>query len=259
MIRIFIGTSANDEDLEFMATVHYSLEKYASEPLEINWMRLSRDKNSPWYSNPETGEGWQTKGWATPFSALRWGIPAVCNFEGKAVYMDLDKIAKDDIVKLWNTPFNGKPMVSKPEAICVSMYDNARMKDLLPPLKEIKRAGVYRDIRRQFSQPKMIQRYEGNWNCLDMRRDDGRFYESIDDPDIRILHYTNIPWQPHLHYAIPRCRKEGITHWYTKQPPSPHPRKDAIEFFDRTLEEAQKEGYDLDRYRNSQRFGDYGR
>lgn len=259
MIKIFIGTSANDEDLEFMSVVHYSLEKHASQPLDITWLRLSRDPDSFWYSDPQKGKGWQTQGWATPFSALRWGIPAACNFEGKAIYMDLDKIAKDDVTKLWDTPFKGKPMVSKSEAICVSMYDNAHMKDLLPPLKRIKEVGAYRDIRKHFSRPDMIQRYEGNWNCLDMRRDGGGEYESIDDPDIKILHFTNIQWQPHLKYAIPRCNAEGIAHWYKKAPPSPHPRKDAIAFFERTLTEANHSGYPIDRYRNSSRFGDYGR
>src|SRR5262245_61554152 len=91
-IRIFVGCSGNNEDLEFQSVLHYSLEKHASQPLDITWMRLSRDPDSFWFSNPQKKEGWRTEGWATPFSALRWGIPAVCNFEGRAIYMDLDKI-----------------------------------------------------------------------------------------------------------------------------------------------------------------------
>lgn len=258
-IRIFIGTSANDEDLEFMATAHYTLEKHASRPLDITWMCLSRDPASFWFSDPKSKRGWQTQGWATPFSALRWGIPAACNFEGKAIYMDLDKLVMADIAELWDTPFNGKPMVSKPEAICVSMYDNVAMKKMLPPLDQIKSAGFYREVRRLFSQPHLIQRYKGNWNCLDMRRDDGTEYPSIDDPDIKLIHFTAIPWQPHLKYALPRCKAEGIPHWYTKQPPVPHPRKDAVALYDRTLEEALAHGYALDNYRNPDKFGDYGR
>ena len=60
-IRIFIGTSANNEDIEFDCTVHYTLEKHASRPLDITWMRLSKDPSSFWYSNPGTREGWQTQ------------------------------------------------------------------------------------------------------------------------------------------------------------------------------------------------------
>jgi len=258
-IRIFIGTSANNEDIEFDCTVHYTLEKHASRPLDITWMRLSKDPSSFWYSNPGTREGWQTQGWATPFSALRWGIPAACNFQGKAIYMDLDKLVKADIAELWDTPFNGKPMVSKPEAICVSMYDNAAMKNLLPPLHIIKQAGAYRNVRKQFSHPDVIRRYQGNWNCLDMRRDQGGEYSSIDDPDIKLLHFTAIPWQPHLKYALPRCKSEGIVHWYNKQPVSPHPRQDAVKLYDDTLAEAQAAGYAIDNYRNPNPFGDYGR
>lgn len=262
-IRIFIGTSANDEDLEFMATVHYSLEKFASEPLDITWMRLSRDPASFWYSDPQKGRGWRTDGWATPFSALRWGIPAACNYEGKAIYMDLDMVAKADISELWRQEFqNGAGMISKREAICVTMYDNARMKQLLPPIGRIKsEPGLYRTIRKDIVQrPGVIQRYTGgNWNCLDMRRDGGGEYKDIDDPDIKILHFTDIPTQPHLRHAMPRLKREGIKHWYTKASLRTHHRKDALEFYDMTLSQAQTNGYGIENYRNPQPFGDYGR
>ena len=101
-VRIFVGVSGNDEDLEFQAVLHYSLEKYASEPIDLTWMRFERDPSSFWYSDPNKKKGWRTDWWATPFSALRWGIPEACNFEGKAIYMDVDMIAMDDIAKLWN-------------------------------------------------------------------------------------------------------------------------------------------------------------
>ena len=100
-IRIFIGCSANGEDAEAQAMLEYTLRWYASEPLEITWMKLTHDPSSPWHSNPQKHEGWNTRGWATPFSAFRWAIPHVCNYEGKAIYMDVDMIARDDIANLW--------------------------------------------------------------------------------------------------------------------------------------------------------------
>lgn len=261
MIRIFIGSSGNDEDLEFQAVVHYSLERHASEPLDITWMRLSRDPSSFWYSDPQRKRGWSTAGWATPFSALRWGIPAVCNFEGRAIYMDLDMVAKADIAELWNTEIpEGAAMVSKPEAICVTLYDNARMRELLPPIDEIKgRPGFYRDVRNRVTRSGKIKRYAGNWNCLDMRRDNGGEYADVNDPDIKILHFTRIPTQPHLRYAVPRLKAEGRKHWYAKEPLREHHRRDAVAYFDRELEAAVAAGYGLDNYRNPQPFGDYGR
>ncbi len=259
-VRIFIGVSGNNEDLEFQSVLHYSLEKYASEPLDITWMRLSRDPSSFWYSDPQKKLGWRTETWATPFSALRWGIPAACNFEGKAIYMDIDMIAMDDIAKLWNQPITDGRMLSKKEAICVTMYDNAKMKDILPPIEEIKQPGKYRDVRRKvLGSQGVIQRYTNNWNCLDMRKDGGGEYHDLHDPDIKVLHFTQIPTQPHLRHAIPRLAREGGRHWYTANTPRPHHRKDAVEHFDKMLAAAAAKGYGIDRYRVDKPFGDYGR
>jgi hypothetical protein len=262
MIRIFIGCSGNDEDLEFQAVVHYSLQRHTSEPLDITWMRLSRDPQSFWYSDPQANKGWCTKSWATPFSALRWGIPAACNFEGKAIYMDLDMIARADIAELWNEDIpNGYAMVSKPEAICVTLYDCAKMKQLLPAIEDIKRKpGFYREVRNRITNNHRtaIKRYKGNWNCLDMRRDAGGEYTDINDPDIKVLHFTAIPTQPHLPRASARLAQEGRRHWYP-HPTKQHHRKDALKLFDQTFEEAMQNGFTLDKYRNPTPFGDYGR
>jgi hypothetical protein len=247
--------------MEFQAVVHYSLQRHASEPLQIEWMRLSRDPASCWFADPQAKRGWRTTGWATPFSALRWGIPAACNFEGKAIYMDLDMIAKADIAELWNQDVpDGFAMVSKPEAICVTLYDCAKMKALLPPIDDIKlRPGYYREVRNRVIRSGKIKRYRNNWNCLDMRRDTGGEYASINDPDIKILHFTRIPTQPHLRYALPRLKQEGRKHWYSKEPLLAHHRIDAIKYFDDELAAAIAAGYTLDNYRNPTPFGDYGR
>jgi hypothetical protein len=259
-IRIFVGVSGNDEDLEFQAVLHYSLEKHASEPIDLTWMRLNRDPTSFWYADPQKKKGWRTNNWATPFSALRWGIPAACSFVGKAIYMDVDMIAMADIAELWNQQITSGAMLSKPEAICVTVYDCAKMKNFLPPIEKIKEPLQYREIRKDVLRRNgCIQRYKGNWNCLDLRKDGGGEYKDLHDPDIKILHFTQIPTQPHLRHAMPRLAKEGRKHWYTANKPQDHHRKDAIEFFDRTLAEAISHGYDLDRYRNPVPFGDYGR
>src|SRR3569833_1294337 len=94
-IRIFVGCAARNEDLESQAVLEYTLTKYASKPLEIEWMRQSDDPASFWH-------GCNTLGWVTPFSGFRYGIPERCNFDGRAIYMDSDMIVRDDIAKLWD-------------------------------------------------------------------------------------------------------------------------------------------------------------
>jgi hypothetical protein len=222
-------------------------------------MRLSRDPSSFWYSDPQKKRGWRTDRWATPFSALRWGIPAACKFQGKAIYMDVDMIAMSDIAELWNQEITTGAMLAKPEAICVTMYDCAKMQKYLPSIERIKQPRQYLEVRRSVLRNGCVQRYKGNWNCLDLRRDNGGEYHDLHDPEIKVLHFTQIPTQPHLRHAIRRLAKEGRRHWYTAMPPRDHHRKDALEFFDKMLDEAQAHGYTLDRYRNPTPFGDYGR
>lgn len=259
MIRVFVGTPANNEDLECQAVLEASLRKHhPADDLSITWMMLSRDPNSFWYSDPQAQprKGWNTRSWATPFSAMRWGIPAACNFEGRAIYMDSDMIAMADIGELWNQDFpSGKSVLAKggQELIsCVLLFDCAAVKKHLPPIDELKSVkGRYREVRRGLLP--VAANYRGNWNCRD-----GERYSSIDDPDIKVLHYTQIPTQPNHRHARKRLAAEGKKHWYSG-PDLPHPRPEINELFDRLLVEATAAGYPPERYRVSPEFGDYGR
>jgi len=257
VIRVFIGCPANDEDLESQAVLEYTLRKHASRELTIEWMKLSRDPVSFWYSDAHAGKGWLTRGWATPFSAFRWGVPARCGFEGKAIYLDIDMIVMSDIVELWETPFNtGSFCIAKNDhTFCCTLFDCARARKALPGVERIKREyGLYAHLRRAF-RPGQVQlfSYGQNWNCLD-----GENYESIRDPEIKIVHCTSIPTQPQLRHALPRLKKQGRNHW-SNQPSRRHWRKDIEELFDSTLVEAYAAGFTLDRYQSREMFGEYHR
>ena len=259
MIRIFVGCPANNEDLESQAVLEYSLRKHASEPLQITWMKLSRDPMSFWYSDPHARKGWLTRGWATPFSAFRWGVPAFCNFEGKAIYLDIDMIPMADIVELWRVAFNsGSFAIAKdPNTFCCTLFDCARARKALPPIERIKNEyALYAHLRRQFT-PGQVQLFphRQNWNCLD-----GEHYTTLHDPEIKIIHCTTIPTQPQLRYALPRLKQQGGKHWSLEaHTPRPHWRKDIIELFDKTLSEAYAHGYTLDKYESAETFGEYRR
>lgn len=255
-IRIWVGCPANNEDLECQAVLEYALRKHTNRELDITWMMLSRDPDSFWYSDPQRGLGWNTKTWATPFSALRWGIPAACGFKGRAVYFDSDMIPMADIGELWDQDFpKGKHVLAKGggELIsCVMLFDCAGVKHYLPPLDELRRIkGRYRDVRKGLHP--VAADYRGNWNCRD-----GESYQSIFDPDIKLLHYTKIPTQPNHRHARARLKREGKPHWYPG-PDLPHVRPEFTELFDRLLYEATANGYGPERYRVSPEFGDYGR
>lgn len=257
MIRIFVGTPANNEDLECQAVLDYSLRKHASAPIDITWMMLSRDPSSFWFSDPQAKprKGWNTKTWATPFSPLRWGIPAACNYEGRAIYMDSDMIAMADIADLWNQPIpNSKAaLMTRDGASCVMLLDCARMKQFLPPIETLKgEQGAYRAVRSSVSKNAGAP-FVGNWNCRD-----GETYKTIYDYDVKVLHYTRIPTQPNHRHARARLKGEGKAHWYPG-PDQPHPRAEVTELFDKLLAESIAAGRDPETFRVSHEFGDYGR
>lgn len=260
MIRIFVGTPANNEDLESQAVLAWSLRgHHPAEDLDITFMMLSRDPTSPWFCDPRNRLGWRTDGWATPFSALRWGIPSACEYEGKAIYMDADMIAMADIADLWNQPIPaGKAVLAKglpgDMVSCVMLFDCAAAKRVLPPIHELRGVpGRYREVRR--SMARVAANYSGDWNCRDSM--DLPRYRTIDDPNIKVLHYTAIPTQPNHRHARVRLKAEGKPHWFAG-PDLPHPRPELSRLFDNLLAEAIDAGMGPEHYRVAPEFGDYG-
>lgn len=246
-IRVFVGCAPNNEDLESQAVYEWSMRKRASMPVEINWMQLSADPNSVWYSNPISRRGWNTGQWATPFTAFRWAVPYVCEFKGKAIYTDSDQIVMADIVELWNQEFKkGAPVISKGTnnpRYCVALFDCAAMRTFYSkPFEAFRQSPVLWNMVRRTVMPR-TQQFQGNWNCLD-----GENYTSIHDPDIKILHYTSIPHQLQQKYAIPRLQAEGSKHWFPGKI-QPHWKPGLQELFDELLAEAIANGYSPEKYR----------
>ena len=255
MIRIFVGCASGD-DLESQAVLEYSLRSRASRPVEIVWMQQSRDPASPYFVGKP--DGWNTKAWSTPFSGFRWAIPEICGFEGEAIYMDSDMIVLDDIAKLWDQKFEpGKLLLAKGGdadawRFCVAKWNCAEAKNHLPPMSEFRpiRKG-HADLKRKFAGSTLVQRFKGNWNCVD-----GEDYASLDDPDIKILHYSAEHTQPQLRHALPRLAAAGRSHWFDGTTKA-HWRPDVVELFDRTLAEAKAAGYDPMNYEPKTPFGPY--
>jgi hypothetical protein len=255
-IRIFVGCAANNEDCESQAVLEYTLRKHHSsqhnlEPIQIEWMMQSRDPTSFWH-------GWNTATWATPFSGFRWGVPARCNFEGKAIYLDSDMIVMDDIAKLWYTPITARhALISKGanKRFCTTLFDCAKIKPYMYPIEYLRSAhGAHRAQRERLTQSPLVQPLPPgeNWNCVD-----GEAYVDIHDPTIKIHHYSAIDSQPQLKYALPRLAEKGQAHWF-KGNVQLHWRQDLVTLFDRTLQEAIAAGYEPSSYEHEP-FGDYAK
>lgn len=256
-IRLFVGTPANNEDLECQAVFDWSLRKFHPNPddIEVTWMMLSRDPNSFWYSDPQKKQGWNTKTWATPFSPLRWGIPAACNYTGKAIYHDCDQIFLADVADLWNQeiPDTKALLMSSIKASCTMLMDCAKMRVIVPNIDKLKKIeGRYREIRGALVQ-NAAGVFQGDWNCLD-----GKGHKTIYDGDVKVLHYTHIPTQPNHRHARLRLKAEGRAHWYNGEDRE-HSNKEVPELFDKMLAEAVAAGRGPETFRVAPEFGDYGR
>lgn len=207
MIRIFIGTSANGEDDVAERTLEYSLRKHSSEPLEIVFMRNLKDGFM--------GE-FNSSGWATPFTNLRWTIPEYCNFQGRAIYMDVDQLNLRDISILHEIDLNGYPFASRSNRLCVMVLDCEKMQQLIAPVHRIKNSPSYgRDIYRDILRKSL--EFDPRWNCLD---GEGRGIE-----DIWHLHFTSMPTQPWKPVWFKGRTRE-------------HPRKDLVALWEQYRDEA---------------------
>jgi len=252
-IRVFVGCDPNDCDLEQMMVLDYSIRKHCSQPVDIHWMQLSRDPQSFWYSNPEEQTGWRTEGWTTPFSAFRWGIPAFCEYQGKAIYMDTDVMVLCDLAELWQQPFApGKVVMAKGGdeswRFCVSMWDCAAVKDHLPALEELRsNPRMHQQLKKYYKKhTEVIQPFDTQYNNIDG--------ENTPIEKIKILHYSDMGTQFSHKLSLQRLQKEGRKHWFDGTV-MPHPRQDLQALFEQYYQEALNAGYNLDNYRVKQLFG----
>ena len=224
-VKIFIATSANGEDKDAELVYEYSLRKNCSSNLDITWMRLSNEPQSFWSS-------WNTKKWYTPFSGFRWAVPYLCNFEGRAIYTDVDMINFHDITELYETKLVNSVFGCKQGKRfglyepCVMIIDCEKAGEIIWDIKKLQRKKNSHEKMKQLilSSHSYCKAIDPLWNCFD----------GEDSPLIKIkqLHFTNMstqPWKPA---------------WYRGETKS-HPRKDIVELFWDLKKEALNEGMSL--------------
>jgi hypothetical protein len=237
-IRLFVGTSACNEDLEAMSVLEYTARKYCSLPLEITWMRQAA--SGPW-------SGWQAGSWRTPFTGFRWALPSICNYQGRALYTDVDFFFCADLAELWTQPIPNVALVRNPtgkiSTSCI-LFDCDKAKGIVHDLRTLRiMSDAHGTTLKVFrTNPQYVGACEGNWDCGDLRG-----YE-LGDPRVKAIHYTRIETQLHLKHAIPRLAAEGQSHWYQGEARN-HERPELQALFDSLLIEAAAHGYGIERYR----------
>ena len=200
MIKVFVGASISD-DLDAEKVLYYTLRKNSSEPLEI--IPLKPIGNLAGFES----------GTATPFTNLRWAIPELCNFEGRAIYMDSDIMNLHDIVELWNTDMDGKAILGTaspvrrktgPFEYSVALMDCARMKQYVKPIDELKKTiNLHHQMHRRLMDDTGL--LDMRWNMMDAIEFDINAAWNI--------HFTIIPTQPWKHNCQRHPRQELVDMW----------------------------------------------
>jgi glycosyl transferase family 8 len=98
-IRVFVG--ADRSQALAVDVLAYSIRRHTDAKVEVISMA---DLVLP---EPEDVR----QGSRTMFSFTRFAIPGLCNYQGKAVYMDADMQVFKDIRGLWDIPFEGREKV----------------------------------------------------------------------------------------------------------------------------------------------------
>lgn len=132
----------------------------------------------------------------TPFSFQRFLIPALCNFEGRAIYMDADMQVFADIAQLWNQPMDGHDLLTVADAadgrrsqFSVMLLDCGRLAWHVDDIVKGLDAGAYtyEQLMGSMCVASSIGRtLDPAWNSL----------ESHVAGRTKLLHYTNMVTQP---------------------------------------------------------------
>ena len=105
VVRVFVGSDrSQDLAVDLLA---YSIRRHTDLPVEVTSMTSLK--------LPEPKDVRQ--GSRTNFSFTRFAIPALCNYQGRAIYMDADMQVFKDIEELWTLPFEGDEKIQILEEI----------------------------------------------------------------------------------------------------------------------------------------------
>lgn len=139
----------------------------------------------------------------TPFSFQRFLIPELCDFSGKAIYMDADMQVFHDIKNLWNQDFNDCDLQTVQEGsngrkgqFSVMLLDCQALKWNVDRIVDDLNAGKmsYSNLMYDMCVAKTIGRdISAQWNSL----------EQYDKEKTNLLHYTDMKSQPWVSTSNP--------------------------------------------------------
>lgn len=186
MIRIFVATCLANKKAEI--ALEFSIKKHTKCAVSIHWMR-----------NGDNQTDWNEEGWGTRFTPFRWIVPKLCNYSGKAIYLDVDTLLRGDILDLWNLELGDKAIASLPGNYSVMLMDCSKLKPIDFDISQFKASacsppfnGMVNQIVEYIEKNDLVLPLSAKWNCLDG--------ENYGWREARLLHYSNKSTQPWMPY-----------------------------------------------------------
>ncbi len=192
MIRVFIGTDRS----QLLATkvLSHSLKTTTSCPIKIEPL----DK----INIPEPHDVRQSQ--RTGFSFARWAIPELCNYQGKAIYLDADMLVFSDINKLWNVSLKDAVIAIVEEKNLRYCANNVKLN------KNETSVMLINCEKAKWSLQNLVNGLDGEYTYKEMmsdlcfleestiNRSLARTWNSMDywDENVNLIHFTNTPTQP---------------------------------------------------------------
>lgn len=204
VVRIFIG-SGDASTLERKTLIH-SIKRHTSRELEIwhyngtnNTIENETGEQRPCPKKPALAMHHR---YATEFSLFRFYIPQLCNFQGKALYLDSDMIVFSDIGELFDISLDGFDFAACPNAYPAIAPNRWALSTMLID------CGVCRfDLdkifhqmqQRQYSYVEFAQMGQRARNVLTYRiKELSKVWNHFDkmDDETNLIHYTDLDRQP---------------------------------------------------------------
>lgn len=192
-IKVFIGT--DESQWLGVKVLQYSILKYCPCPVVFDTMEHVEVPSPKDPANQPR----------TEFSFKRFSIPRLCEYKGKAIYLDADMLVFRNIQDLWDLPFKGarilhapSPDPSRPKQFSVLLMNCSELRwDLAEIVKGLDE-GQYdyeRLMKELCIEPPEAIRAEVpmEWNSLEQYSPDGT----------ALIHYTDMHTQPWVSHRNP--------------------------------------------------------
>ncbi len=199
-VRVFIG-SGEASVLERKTLIH-SLRKHTQAELDIyvfNGTHNSIEHNDEAPVLADMPLWIKYKNY-TEFSNYRWLIPAICNHQGRAIFLDSDMVCLSDIGELFDTDMRGCDMLAKAEAYKGSkswgmsniLFDCSKCHfDLEQIFREVEK-GMFTNTDFHQMSPNFLAKHAYSIGPLDPQWNS---FDHLDD-QTKLIHYTNLRTQP---------------------------------------------------------------